>query len=50
MKWYDYSFCFFCADLISAGIVNYAPIPFLFGVLAYLSWENYREWEVKNGK
>lgn len=48
MRWYDYTVCISCADLISGGLVNANPLLIVYGAISYFIWEKFRKWEISN--
>jgi len=43
MRWYDYAFCVYCADLITAGIFGSSIFYLTWGVLWYIMYSKIRE-------
>jgi len=43
VKWYDYLACFYCADLISAGLVHFNVVALLLGAVTYAFYEDFRK-------
>lgn len=47
MKWYDYAACYFCADMIAAGLFSENVIILMLGTFTYIMYENSRKGENK---
>jgi hypothetical protein len=43
MKWYDYLACFWFADMIAVGLLNFAILPLTIGILSYILYEDMRK-------